>query len=119
MKDIIQESYDKRLNLLIHGLEESDAWETLEKTNKLIHNFIKAGLLIDDPLTISLVDYHRLPQQPTFRNNHKVHRPIIIKLTNSTDKKLIYTKLKSLIKYNEIRKSFDKKPHYITEHLPK
>ena len=33
-KDIIQESYDKRLNLLIHGIEESDASETLEKTKK-------------------------------------------------------------------------------------
>ena len=33
-KDIMQESYDKRLNLLIHGIEESDAWETLEKNQK-------------------------------------------------------------------------------------
>ena len=31
MKDIMQESYDKRLNLLINGIEESDAWETLKK----------------------------------------------------------------------------------------
>ena len=59
-KDIMQESYDKRRNLLIHGIEESDAWETLEKTKKLIHNFMKDGLLINDPLTISLADYHRL-----------------------------------------------------------
>ena len=104
-KDIMQESYDKRLNLFIHGIEEPDAWETLEKTKKLIHNFMKDGLLIDDPSTISFADYHRLPQQLISRNNHKVHRPIklfnynykiIIKLTNSTDKKLIFTKLKNL-----------------------
>ena len=118
-KDIMQESYDKRLNLLIHGIEESDAWETLEKTKNLIHNFIKDCLLIDDPSTISLADYHRLPQQPISRNNHKVHQPIIIKLANLTDKKLIFTKLKNLKKYNEKRKSVDKKPHYVTEHLPK
>ena len=116
----MQKSYDKRLNLLIHGIKESwDPWETLEKIKKLIHNFMKDVLLIDDPSTISLADYHRLPQQPIFRNNHKVHRPIIIKLTNSTDKKLIFTEQKNLKKYNEIRKSVDKKPHYITEHLPK
>ena len=115
----MQESYDKRLNLLIHGIEESDAWETLEKTKKLIHNFMKDGLLIIDPSMISLADFHRLPQQPIFRNNCKVHRSNIIKLTNSTDKKLIFTKLKNLKKYNEIRKSVDKKPHYIIEHLPK
>ena len=59
------------------------------------------------------------PQKPISRNNHKVHRPIIIKLANSTDKKLIFTKLKNLKKYNEIRKSVNKKPHYVTEHLPK
>ena len=118
-EDIMQESYDKRLNLLIHGIEESDAWETLEKTKKLLHNFMKDDLLIDDPSTIFLADYHRLPQQPIFRNNRKVHRPIIIKLTNSTDKRLSFTKLKNLKKYNEIKKSVDKQPHYITEHLPK
>ena len=64
---------------------------------------MKDGLLIDDPSTISFADYHRLPQQPIFRNNYEVHRPIIIKLTNSTDKKLIYTELKNLKKNNEIR----------------
>ena len=91
----MQKAYDKRLNLLIYGIKESDAWETLEKTKKLIHTFIKDGLLIDDQLTISLADYHHLPQQPIFRNNHKAHRPITSKLTNSTDRKLIFTKLKT------------------------
>ena len=71
------------------------------------------------PVEVTNTDYHRLPEQPISRNNHKVHRPIIIKLANSTDKKLIFTKLKNLKKYNEIRKSVDKKPHYVTEHLPK
>ena len=104
----MQESYDKRLNLFIHGIEESDAWETLEKTKKLIYNFMKDGLLIDDLLTICLADYHRLPQEPIFKNNHKVYRPIIDKLTNLTHKKLIFTKLKNLKKYNEIRKFFNK-----------
>ena len=85
----MQKSYYKRLNLLIHGIEEPDARETLEKTKKLIYNFMKNSVLIDIPLTISVANYHSLPQQPFFRNNHKVHRPIIIKLTNSTDKKLI------------------------------
>ena len=59
---------------------------------------MKDGLLIDDSLTISLGDYHRLLQQPIFKNNHKVHQPIIIKLTNSIHKKLIFTKLKNLKK---------------------
>ena len=101
-------------------MEESDsAWETLKKTKKIIHDFMKDDLLIDNPLTISLADYHCLPQQPILKNNHKAHRPIIIKLTNSIDNKLIFTKLKNLKKYYEIRKFCNKKPYYITEYLPK
>ena len=32
----------------------------LKKNKKLIHNFMKDGLLIDNLLTISLADYHCL-----------------------------------------------------------
>ena len=32
---------------------------------------------------------------------------------------MIYSKLKNLKYYNEARKSQNKRPHYITEHLPK
>ena len=77
----------------------------MKKTKKLIHDFMKDGSPINDSLTISLADCHRLPPQLIFRNNRKVHRSIVIKLTYLIDKKLIFTKLKNFKKYNEIRKS--------------
>ena len=35
------------------------------------------------------------------------------------DQRIIFSKLKNLKYYNEARKSKNKQPHYITEHLPK
>ena len=42
-KKLMQESYDKRLNVLIYGLEESNKtdWETREITQETITNFSK------------------------------------------------------------------------------
>ena len=120
-KDIMQESYEKRLNLLIHGIEETDesAWEKRETTLQLVNDFMKRGLQIEDPATIMLTDYHRLPQQPTYKNGTKVTRPIIIKLINSSDKHLIFDSLKNLKQFNNARKLNQQKSVYITEQLPK
>jgi len=40
---LMQESYDKRFNILIHGLDENveSAWENRAQTKKIIQNFIK------------------------------------------------------------------------------
>ena len=117
----MQESYDKRLNVLLHGIEEDgdSVWETRDVTLQKIHDFMKEGLQIVDLTSITLTDYHRLPQQPVYRNNCKVNRPVIVKLCNSNDKRLFFCKLKNLKQYNESRKTRDLKPHYITDHLPK
>ena len=73
----MRESYSKRLNLLIHGLEETESgvWETMAQTQEIYDNFMKQGLKLD-PTTIPLVDIHRLPQQLVLRHGIKVHRPI-------------------------------------------
>ena len=117
----MQESYDKRLNVLIHGLEESNKtdWETREITQETIYEFFQKGLQIKEPRTIELIDCHRLPQRPIFKNNIKVNRHVIIKLAKEIDRHIIFIKLKNLKNYNEARKSQNKRPHYITEHLPK
>ena len=121
VKEVMQESYDKRLNVLLHGIEEEgdSVWETRDVTLQKIHDFMKEGLQIVDLTSITLTDYHRLPQQPVYRNNCKVNRPIIVKLCNSNDKHLFFSKLKNFKQYNESRKMRDLKPHYITDHLPK
>ena len=82
------ETYSKRFNVLIHGIKEKsgNVWETKEETAKLENDFLSNALLIEYPDAIKLADIHTLPQHPVVRNNRKVVRPIIIKLTNSFDK---------------------------------
>ena len=67
----MQKSYEKRCNILLHGLEESDksAWETRNETLQIIQNFMREGLKIMQPAEIALADFHRLPQQPVFKNS--------------------------------------------------
>ena len=50
VKEVMQESYDKRLNVLLHGIEEDgdSVWETRDVTLRKIHDFMKEGLQIVD-----------------------------------------------------------------------
>ena len=63
---IMQESYDKRLNILIHGVKEDSIsrWEKHETTDIKFQDFLKNGLNIDDPDEIEFAEIHRLPQHP-------------------------------------------------------
>ena len=118
---IMQESFKKRFNILLHGFKESDksAWETRDETLKIIQNFLREGLKVMQPAEIALTYFHRLPQQPVLKNGKKVNRPIVIKVTNSSDKHFIFSSLKNLKPNNSKRKLQSLQPHYITEHLPK
>ena len=119
--EFMRESYDKRFNVLIHGLLEDpqNVWETPLQTLAQIHKFMKEALLITDPTMITLADYHRLPQRPIYKEELRVHGPIIIKLTNAADKRRIFTNLKYLKTFNETRREQNQRPAYVTEHLPK
>ena len=66
--NITQESYEKRFNILIHGIAETtdSAWENLGQTTALVRTFMKEGLLIQEPESVSFVDCHRLPQCSVF-----------------------------------------------------
>ena len=57
-----QESYNKRLNLLVHGIEElpDTVWENKLQTQMKLYEVFKEGLDIDLN-SIKLVDIHRLP----------------------------------------------------------
>ena len=117
----MQESYEKRFNLLINGIEETDksVWEKRETTLQLVQDFMKRGLQIKDPSAVMLSNYHCLPQHPVLKNGIKVNRSIIIKLTNSNDKRLIFNSLKNLKQFNNARKLNKQNSLYITKHLPK
>ena len=96
-----REFYSKRLNLLIHGLDEvsSSAWKTKTQTLDIFNKFMTDRLGLD-PKSISLVDIHRLPQRPIFKQGSNITRPIVIKLATAMDKHTVMTKLKNLKAYN-------------------
>ena len=85
----MKEAYEKRLNVQIHDISETSdsAYKSPLQTLDAIHKFMKDGLLISDPTTVPLTDYHRLLQKPLFKNGVKVTRPIIIKLICAPNKK--------------------------------
>ena len=118
-KALMLESYEKRFNLLIHGIDENFryAWETREQTKHLVEDFMKEGLKIEDPSKIAMADCHRLPQRIILKNKVRVNCPIIRKLTNADDKHLIFSHLKNLKIYNNTRISLNLKTQYVTQQL--
>ena len=124
-EELLRELYSKRLNILIHGLDESkEAWETTAQTKTVLTKFFTEGLEIDLN-SLSLVDCHRLPQRPIFKEGQKITRPIILKLANAFDKRFIFKAASKLKNYNmqdsgHSLSSNEKtnKSVYITEHLP-
>ena len=121
----MRELYSKRLNILIHGFNESkEARETITQKKTVLAKFFTEGLGIDLN-SIPLVDCHRLPQRPILKQGQKVTRPIILKLANAFDKRLILKAASKLKKYNMQESghslSSNKKTSKsvsITEHLP-
>ena len=118
---LMKESYDKRLNILIHGIQEdnNNVWEKREKTIEKFQDFLKNGLKINSN-EIKLSDIHRLPQQPITKNGRPVHRPITVKLLTIHDKNLIFKSTKNLGQYNAMRKKSGSTNlnTYITDPLP-
>ena len=86
---IAQEAHNKRINVLIHGIEDS-AWETREQSSKKFYEFLQEGFKISKLLVPQPIDLHRLPQHPVSRQGSKVCRPIIAKLATSADKNRIF-----------------------------
>ena len=107
---------------MIHGLKEQDSnvWETREKTEKTVREFFHNALNINNSDNIKFTDIHRMPKQLVLKNGKKIQRPIIVKLTYLFDKQLIYKSLKNLKLYNN---ELNLKPRfpgyiYVTDHLP-
>ena len=117
------EAYSMRLNLLIHGIPENpnNVWETRATTHNYFQEFLYNGLNISDPEKLQLVDIHRLPQRPIYKEDTRINRPIIIKLQSVDDKHWLFSRLKYLKEYNAAKKkeNTETKPIYISEHLPK
>jgi len=89
---VMQESYNKRLNILIHGIKEdsNNPWEKRDETTDKLKKFLVDGLKIDDPDEVEFVDIHCLPQHPVKKEGKTVHRPIIVKLLMRADKNIVF-----------------------------
>ena len=116
-----QESCNKRLKLLVHGIEEQPVtvWENKVQTQMKLYEVFKEGLDIDLN-SIKLVDIHRLPLRPIYDNQRKrITRPIIIKLQNALDKDRIIRNLSKLKMYNSKRQETQKKRQILQHHFLK
>ena len=60
---MLADFYSKRLNLIVHGLPESEAWETREKSLSIVHDFLTDKLKIDKDVII--IDAHRMKTRTT------------------------------------------------------
>ena len=92
----MQECYNKRLNLLIHGVAEK-AWKTKDQRKIVLKNFLSNGLLLD-PEEIGVIDAHRLPQTTKSKSLNKT-RPIIVEFATAFDKHSIMRSLRHLRQY--------------------
>ena len=119
--EVMRENYKKRMNILIHGIEEDtkSVWESNVETRLKFNNFISGALKLDST-AIAIADIHRLPQRPKFKDGIRVTRPIIVNLLHTKDKNLIYQNLRELKSFNEEKKKsiVNARPVYITDHLP-
>jgi len=98
-KASIMQDYNKRLTFLIHGFEETSAWETRSESLNICETFLSEALDLDTA-NLSIVDVHRLPQRPVFKDSEKVDRPIIVKLSNAFDKSQVFSQFKKLKESN-------------------
>ena len=117
---ILNDLYSKRMNMIIHGIEDNLAWETRQLSLEHVKRFLNVALKVEDADKIKIIDAHRMPMNPLNRkqprsSRENKSRPIIFKLDTMFDKEKIDLCLKNLKGYNEGR---DLKV-YVTNHLPR
>ena len=60
--NVMRDSYSKRLDILFHGIQETEGSnETKEQTKTAFENLLKDALQLES-YAIKIVDVHRLPQ---------------------------------------------------------
>ena len=70
-QELANEAYRKRLNLLIHGLDENEVWKKKETTLLILKNFLQKGLNLNLQ-DIKIIDIHRLPQRPISKQGKRL-----------------------------------------------
>ena len=129
-KAILNEMNSKRLNFIIHGIDDEDDkdYEDRSVSNEIARMFLRDALKMANWDTITFVDCHRLPQKrfeqqkSRTRKGRSVQEPpkrraMIIKLLTVDDMNDVFDHAKELKAYNALRSADEKV--YITRHLPK
>ena len=116
-EQVLADLYSKRLNLIVHGIPGSTAWETRENSLEIVKSFLKNDLKIEKD--IDIIDAHRLKTSSSndtrkLRSSIPKHKPLIFKLANQFDKDRIWTNLKNL----KPSSPMTKQSIYVTNHLP-
>ena len=94
------------------------AWEIRDASKAIIYKFMKEGLKIQVLSNIVMSDFPRLSRKLLFNNEgQRISRPVMIKLTSASDKRLIFSLAKKLRARNDLRRQENLWPQYITEHL--
>ena len=82
---LTNEAHSKRLNLLIHGLDENEVWEKKETTLLIFKNFLQEGLNLNLPDT-NIIHIHRLPQWPISKQGKRLIQLIIVNFSKVFEK---------------------------------
>ena len=121
---IKRELYDRRWNVLIHGVEDDiTKYEDYHVSEEKVRDILRDGLQLENWDTIIISDCHRLPQKPlkpqrTLRSDKKnKRRPLVFKVTTRKDCSAIWDSCKNLQEFNDLRAADEK--IYFTKHLPK
>lgn len=108
-KNVLDQLYSRRMNLLIHGEEEEGNDESKDVSLRKIDDFL--GNLGLNPDHFVIVDGHRLPQKP--KKNAKGPRPIAFKVSTIQMKDAIFEAVKQ---FNLGKEKEDKVA--VSSHLP-
>ena len=110
---ILADLYNKRTNLIIHGLPATNVNEDRNESLAQVQKFLKDNLKIDQ--RIFIVDAHRMKSNNTIKKSPRwTASPLIFRVATLFDKDLIFKNLANLKPSN----SSTRQSIYITPHLP-
>ena len=94
-KNVLEQLYGRRMNILIHGQAEIGSNESKENSHKLIDGFLRDTLNLDLS-SLVIVDGHRLPQKP--KSNPTGPRPLIFKVATLKMKDSVFAAVRDFNK---------------------
>lgn len=123
IRNIKRDLYDRRWNILIHGVEDDiTRYEDYSVSEEKVREILRDALKLPNWETMVISDCHRLPQKPlklqrNLRSGKKKRRPLIFKVTTRKDCNAVWDNVSNLKEFNDDQSADDK--IYITKHLPK